>query len=303
MQNHTMNIREWGLLIVISIVWGLSFFFIEIALLELQPFTLVFYRIGIAAMILIVLVYSSGQRIPFDLQSWKKFFILGLFNNFLPFTLISWGQLHITSSLASILNATTPLITVFLAHYLTRDERMTGNRLAGVIVGIAGVSLLVGPEALRGMSSHTLGQLAIIGAACSYAYGGIYIRELKHVPVLTAISGTLISATLMTFCCVLLFEYPLVMSMQIKTLSSLLGMSVLGTAIAYILYFKLIRTAGATNTLLVTFLVPITALLLGVLILKESISSLAIIGMLVVFSGLVLVDGRVLKLRKRKDQE
>lgn len=295
MQNYTMNAREWGLLVLISFVWGLSFFFIEIVLREMGPFTLVFYRVGIAAMIVTLVLYLGGGRLPLDARSWGKFFILGSFNNFIPFNLISWGQVYIDSGLASILNATTPMFAVVMAHFLTTDEYMTRNRIVGVMLGIVGVSLLVGPEALYGMSANILGQMAILGAAISYSFGGIYIRRLNHMSVNVAMAGTLIAATVLDLPMVLIFEYPLIVKMQLSTLGAVLGMSVFGTAFAYMLYFRVIRSVGATNTLLVTFLVPVTALVMGVVVLDETLNQHAILGMLIIFVGLVAVDGRLLK--------
>ncbi len=279
---------------MMSLLWGFSFFFIEIALREIGPLTLVFYRIGIASLILVAFVYLSGQGMPFDAASWKKFFKLGMFNNLLPFSLISWGQIHIDSSLASILNATTPLFAVVMAHKLTHDEHMTRSRVIGVLLGIAGVSLLVGPEAIFGITTNVLGQIAILAAAVCYAYGGIYVRRLNDMPAIVVIAGTLTAATIMTLPLALLFEYPLRINLQVSTISALLGLSVFGTAAAYMLYIRVIRTVGATNTLLVTFLVPITALLLGVFVLGESLSHYAVLGMLVIFVGLLAVDGRLI---------
>jgi drug/metabolite transporter (DMT)-like permease len=295
MPNYVMNAKQWGLLFLISFTWGLSFFFIEIILREIAPFTLVFYRISIAALIAVTWLYFSGKRLPFDRHSWGKFFVLGAINNLIPFSLISWGQVYISSSLASILNATTPLFAAVLAHFLTSDEHLTGHRIVGILLGIIGVGLLVGPEALYGMSSNVLGQYAILAAAISYACGGIYTRQLKDMPVLVAMTGTLIAASILTLPLVLIYEYPVKTSLHWTTIGALLGISVFGTAFAYMLYFHIIRTVGATNTLLVTFLVPITALLLGVLVLKESLSQHAIVGMLVIFAGLVAVDGRLIR--------
>lgn len=283
------------MLMLISFTWGLSFFFIEIALREVGPFTLVFYRIGVAAVIAVAWLYISGRRLPMNAQAWGKFFKLGTFNNLIPFSLISWGQIYIDSSLASILNATTPLFAVVLAHKLTHDEHMTRNRIVGVLLGIAGVCLLVGPAALHGLSANALGQLAILAAAVSYAYGGIYTRQLKDMSVLVAMTGTLIAATIMIIPLVLIFEYPLRTNLQLTSIGALLGMSVFGTFFAYMLYFYVIRTVGATNTLLVTFLVPVTALLMGVLILGETLSQHAILGMFVIFTGLLAVDGRIIR--------
>ena len=264
MPNYTMNAKEWSLLVLVSIIWGLSFFFIEIALRELGSFSVVVYRIGIAALLVTALLYIRGGRLRLDLRDWGLFFILGLFNNFLPFSLIAWGQVSIDSSLASILNSTTPMFSVVMAHFLTHDEHLTRNRIIGIVLGIVGVSLLVGPQALQGISANVLGQLAILGAGMSYAYGAIFARRLNRMSILEAIAGTLICATMMVLPVALLLESPFTTSLSLATIGALLGLSVLGTAFAYMLYFHIIRTAGPTNTLLVTFLVPITALLMGV---------------------------------------
>ncbi len=284
---------------LVSVIWGLSFFLIEIGLRELGSFTLVLYRVGIAALVVTLILYFKGGRLPFTIQAWRKFFVLGFFNNFLPFALISWGQISIDSGLASILNATTPMFSVVMAHFLTSDEHMTPNRLFGVILGIVGVALLVGPEALHGISANVLGQLAILAAAVSYSCGAIYARHLNDMPILVAISGTLIAASMMSLPAALLLEYPIKINMALPTIGAVLGLSVLGTAFAYMLYFHIIRTAGATNTLLVTFMVPVTALLMGVLVLGESLSQFAILGMLVIFAGLIFVDGRIIRYLRR----
>ena len=295
MPNYTMNAKEWSLLVLVSIIWGLSFFFIEIALRELGSFSVVVYRIGIAALLVTALLYIRGGRLRLELGDWGLFFILGLFNNFLPFSLIAWGQVSIDSSLASILNSTTPMFSVVMAHFLTHDEHLTRNRIIGIVLGIVGVSLLVGPQALQGISANVLGQLAILGAGMSYAYGAIFARRLNRMSILEAIAGTLICATMMVLPVALLLESPFTTSLSLATIGALLGLSVLGTAFAYMLYFHIIRTAGPTNTLLVTFLVPITALLMGVLVLGENLGRHAILGMLIIFIGLIAVDGRIIR--------
>jgi len=293
MPNYTMNAAEWGMLILISVIWGASFFFIEVALREVGPFTLVLYRIGVAAVVVTSILYISGRHLPFDAASWRMYFALGALNNFIPFSLISWGQVRIDSGLASILNATTPMFSVIVAHFLAGEEQMTRNRIAGVLSGITGVALLVGPEALSGLSGNLLGQLAVLGAAFSYACGGSYARRLSGMPVLVAMSGTLVAATIMIGCVVLIREFPPRVVLQPSTVGALLWLSVLGTAFAYLLYFRLIRTAGATNTLLVTLLVPVTAVVMGVSFLDEPVTRHALWGMLLIFLGLALVDGRL----------
>ena len=159
----TMGPLEWAFLITLSVLWGGTFFFAEVALREIRPLTLVFYRVGLAALALILMVHATGHRLPRSKALWGAFFVMGALNNLVPFSLIFWGQTRITGGLAAILNATTPLFTVVLAHFLTRDEKLTRNRFAGVVLGIAGVAIMIGPEALRELGFHLLAQIAVLG--------------------------------------------------------------------------------------------------------------------------------------------
>ena len=175
--NKVMSAGEWSLLVLLSVLWGGSFFLAEVALAELPPFTVVLGRVGLAAVALVLLARISGQRMPASARTWGAFLVMGFLNNAVPFSLIVWGQTQIASGLASILNATTPVFVVILAHVLTRDERMTGNRLVGVLAGLAGVTVMIGPELLAGLGANVLAQLAVLGAAVSYAFAGIYGRR------------------------------------------------------------------------------------------------------------------------------
>jgi len=161
-QNVTMGPIEWGLLVLLSVLWGGSFFFVEVALAEMLPLTLVFCRDAFAAAALILFLYAKGLALPTDLRLWGAFILMGAINNLVPFSLIFWGQTQISSSLASILNATTPLWTVVLAHLLTADEKMTRNRLAGVLLGLVGVVVMIGPEVLGGLGLYAWGQIAVV---------------------------------------------------------------------------------------------------------------------------------------------
>src|SRR5918996_6567143 len=174
--NRPMGATEWCLLIALSLLWGGTFFCTELALEEVQPFTLVLGRVGIAALALLAAVHASGHRMPREASLWVSFLVMGALNNLIPFSLIFWSQLEITGGLAAILIATTPVFTVLLAHFLTPDERMTPSRLAGLLLGIAGVVVMIGPEALRGVGLHLLAQFAVLGAALSYAFAGLYGR-------------------------------------------------------------------------------------------------------------------------------
>ncbi|MUL37760.1 EamA family transporter [Gloeocapsopsis sp. AAB1 = 1H9] len=295
-----MSAREWLLLVVLSILWGSSFFFIKIILQELQPLSRVFIRVGLAAIALTTFVYMRGQRMPASPRIWRAFLVMGALNNLIPFTLIVWGQTHINSSLAAILNATTPVFTVVLAHFI-HDQRLTLNRLVGVLLGLCGAIVLIGSEVLYELNLQSLGQFAILGAAISYSFAGIYGRRFRKLsPVVTA-TGMLISTTIMMLPLTLLWDWSFKLS--IITWSALLGLAILSTAIAYLIYFHLLAAVGATNLLLVTFLIPISALLLGVFILNEQLTWNAIAGMALIFVGLVAIDGRLVsKIKQCKKQ-
>ena len=291
--NQPMGAIEWLLLIALSVLWGGTFLFAEIALEEVRPFTLVLGRVGIAALILVVVVYATGHRMPRSWTAWLPFLIMGALNNLIPFSLIFWGQIEITGSLASILNATTPLFTVLLAHFLTRDERMTPGRLAGLALGIAGVVAMVGPAALHGLGLHLLAQIAVLGAALSYAFAGIYGRRFRGQPPLVTAAGQVSATTLMMLPLALALDQPWAGSLPgVSTWVAILGLALLSTALAYILYFRILATAGATNLLLVTFLIPVSAILLGVAMLGERLDLEQVVGMLLIGLGLAAIDGR-----------
>ena len=299
--NRTMGATEWALLIVLSVLWGGSFFFAEVALVELRPFTVVLCRVGFAALVLVAVVYATGQRLPRRGDLWGAFFVMGALNNLIPFTLIVWGQTHIASGLASILNAATPLFTVVLAHLLTHDEKMTPNRLAGVVLGLAGVAVLIGPEVLRGLGFHLVAQLAVLGAALSYAFAGIFGRRFRGEPPLVVAAGQVTATTVMILPIALfadrLWAVPLPGA---TTWAAIAGLAVLSTALAYVIFFRILATAGATNLLLVTLLIPVSAILLGTAILGERLAFGHFAGMALIGLGLAAIDGRPLKALRRR---
>lgn len=294
MQQPKMRLGEWGLLMTLSVLWGGSFFFIKLALKELPPFTIVFSRVSLAAIALTILVWISGQSLPHSVKRWQEFLVMGALNNLIPFSLIVWGQTQIASSLAAILNATTPIFTVVLAHFLTQDERLSSKRFVGTILGLCGVVVLMRPQAISGLNFTNFGQLAILGAACSYGLAGIYGKRFKSLPSTVAAAGMLIGTSVMMFPLVLVLDQPWSLHAGSITGLSILGLSLLSTALAYLIYFRLLATVGATNLLLVAFLIPISALVLGVLVLKEQVQSMEVAGMGLIFAGLAAIDGRLL---------
>lgn len=292
--------REWVLLIILSILWGGSFFFAEIALRDLEPLTIVFGRVSIAAVALLAFVYLIGKRMPQDLASWRQFFVMGGLNNLIPFSLIVWGQSHIDSGLASILNATTPLFTVALAHVLTTSEKLTVNKGVGVVFGIIGVAVLIGPGVLENLDGQVWGKIAILGAALSYGFAGIYGRRLNRHPPSVAAAGMLVCTSVMVLPLALIFESPLDANPGISVWAAVLAIALLSTSLAYLIYFHILAKAGATNLLLVTFLIPVSALMLGALILGEQLNSHALIGMGLIFIGLAAIDGRAFAMLRNR---
>jgi drug/metabolite transporter (DMT)-like permease len=299
--HHAMTRAEWAMLLALSLLWGGSFFFTGVALRELPPLTLVLLRVGLAALILNLALPALGLRMPRDRRTWAAFFGMGLLNNALPFGLIVWGQTHIASGLASILNATTPLATVLVAHVLTADEKMTGNRLAGVIVGLLGVVVMIGPEVLQGFGVNVAAQLACLAAALSYAFAGVFGRRFKRLgvaPMITA-TGQVIASTVILLPVALVVEQPWALAMpSLPVWGAIAGIALLSTALGYVIYFRILASAGATNLLLVTFLIPVSAILLGSLVLGERLDAKHFAGMALIGAGLLAIDGRVFARRR-----
>ena len=293
------------ILIVLSVLWGGSFFFFEVLLEYWQPLTIVTLRVAIAALVLWCVVLGRRVPMPKTGKAWMALLVVGILNNALPFFLIVWGQTHITAGMSSILNATTPFFTVVVAGALLADERITGLKLVGVVLGLIGTIVMIGPEVLLNgfRSGGVLGQLAVIGAAISYAFAGVWSRRFKEMgitPLVIAVGQTTMAA-------ILLLPIALIVEAPLQTLSgasveiwaAMIGLAVFSTALAYLLYFRLIATAGATNASLVTFLVPISAIILGVMFLAEPFTRPQAIGMALIGLGLVTMDGRLFKRFKR----
>lgn len=293
--NRPMTIWEWTLLIALAAVWGGSFFFNAVAIRELPVFTVVVARVALAALFLVVVLRLAGQTMPRDKRVWAAFFGMGLLNNVLPFSLIVWGQQHIASGVASILNASTPLFTVIVAHLFTSDEKMTANRLFGVIVGFVGVAVMIGADAAQALGANIAAQLACLAAAISYAFAGVYGRRFRAMGVapLATAAGQVTASSLMLIPLMLLIDQPWTLPAPGATaIAALIGVAALSTALAYVLYFRILATAGATNLLLVTFLIPVSAILLGVLVLNETLAPKHLAGMALIGLGLAAIDGR-----------
>ncbi len=294
-----MGGREWAMLLALAVLWGGSFFFNAVAVRELPSFTLVWMRVAVAAATLLLVLRVLGQRMRAEGRVWAAFFGMGLLNNVVPFVLIVWGQHHIASGLASILNATTPLFTVLAAHLLTPDERLTPLKAAGVAVSFAGAVFMVGPDALGGLGTGVTAQLACLAGALSYAFAGIFGRRFRRmgVPPMATTAGQACASTLLLLPLMLLVDRPWTLAMpHAATWAAVLGVGLLSTALACVLYFRILAAARATNLLLVTFLIPVSAILLGSLVLGEMLLPRHFGGMALIGAGLACIDGRLPRL-------
>ncbi len=297
--DYRIDGRDWALLAVLSVLWGGSFFFNGVALKQLPPFTLVFLRVALAAVILLPLVRAYRIDFPKGISGWRPFFGIAALNNVVPFSLIVTGQTYIPSGLASILNATTPLFTV-LVMAASGDEKLLMRRVAGVLTGLIGVLILHGDD-LGFNNSQGAGILLCLAGAFSYGLSALYARrKLSNSPPLATAAFQLLASSLMMAIVAATFERPWRLAMPgATTWLAIFGLASLSTALGYIVFFQILRRSGSTNVMLVTLLIPVTAILLGWLVLGESISRREIIGALVIGGALLATDGRALGFMRR----
>ncbi|MGG7578335.1 DMT family transporter [Rhizobium sp. Nf11,1] len=292
-----MSAWIWSLLLLLGLIWGGSFFFARIAVQHIPPLTLVFLRLLLAGLALHV--YIAGR---FDIYStlkarWREFLILGLINNALPHALIFFGQTRTGAGLAAILNATTPIWTVLIANYLTSDEKLSSAKIAGCLVGLAGTIVLVSPGLSASGQAPLWALLLPVLAAISYGFAATYGKRFKDVPAPVTAAGQLTASSLIALPLSLLADRPWTLSLPtLDILLAVLALALLSTAFAYILYFRIMAAAGATNASLVTLLVPPSAILLGVLFLGERLAIGEFAGMALIGFGLVILDGRAHRL-------
>ncbi len=294
-----MGRAEWALLLILSFLWGASFFFYKL-LVTLGPLTVVLGRMGFAAIAMNLILIARGGRLP-ALKNWGPFFVMAALGNVLPFAMFAYSERHITSGLASIINATTPIFTVIVAHYWTHNEKLAWNKAVGVVLGLLGVTIVIGPSALSDLGGKgVLGELACLVASISYGFAGVYGRRFSGQSLFSVVTAQMTAATLLVIPLAAIFEQPWSIPMPDTTVwSALLGIALASTVLAYLIYFHILAKAGATNISLVTFLVPVSAVFLGILFLGESLSTGAVIGMLVMGLGLAAIDGRPLNWLRR----
>ncbi len=285
------------MLVLLGLIWGGSFFFARIAVQHVPPLTLVFLRLLLAALALHVYIAGRLDIYPILKARWREFLILGIINNVLPHALIFFGQTRIGAGLAAILNATTPIWTVLIANYLTSDEKLSSAKIAGCLVGLAGTIVLIGPSISTGSEAPLWALLLPVLAAVSYGFAATYGKRFKGVPSPVTAAGQLTASSLIALPLSLLADRPWQLAAPpLDALLAILALALLSTAFAYILYFRIMAMAGATNASLVTLLVPPSAIVLGVLFLGERLSLAELAGMALIGFGLVILDGRAYRL-------
>lgn len=289
-----MDATDWLILAALSVMWGCAFFFLAVQLTALPPFTIVLLRCGGAAVLLLGWAALTGLRLPGP-SLWLAFVVLALLNNVIPFALYGFAQQTISSGLAGILNATTPLWGVLVAHVFTQDERATSAKVAGVLLGFAGVAAMTGGDALGGLGQDLIAQVACLVATLCYALAAIWSRRFVDAGIspLAVATGQLTAAAVVMIPLALIIDRPWTLALPgLSVWGAVAGMILVSTLFAYVLYFRLVERAGASNSLLVTFTIPIVAVLLGVVVLGEALLTKHLIGMGLIALGLAAIDGR-----------
>ena len=288
--------RAWVELLALACIWGGSFLAFAIALRELDVFTIAAHRVVWAAVLLWIVALIRGWPLP-PPRLWFACLVMGILNNVIPFSLIAWGQIRVESGLASIYNSSTAIFGVLFAAIVFTDERLTLRKIIGVTLGFVGVIWALGRESLASIDLRSLSQMAIIAASISYALASLWGRAtLKSLDSRSAALGMLTgSALVLIFLTVLVDGLPDV-SLKPQTWGAIFYISVPATALAYLLYYRVLAQAGAANLMLVTLLIPPIAIGLGAIALDETLTASALIGMAVIALGLLILDGRILRL-------
>lgn len=292
-----MNRGDWLLLLFLAVIWGCAFLFIDIAVRHVPPLTYVWLRVTIGAAGMWTYLIVRGERISLPKQVWGSILLLALLNNAIPFALFGWSQTHIASGLASILNATTPIWGVVVAHLLTKDERMNPRKLAGVLLGFGGVATMIGPSLLSSLGTDALAELACVVAALSYALAAVWARRFKRLGIspFSVTTGQLTAGALIMLPMSMVIDRPWTHPFPpISALAAITALALLCTALGYVFYLRLIDRAGATNALLVTLLVPPVAILLGSVFLGETLAPQDFAGLALIALGFAAIDGRLL---------
>jgi drug/metabolite transporter (DMT)-like permease len=278
------------LLLVLGALWGSSYLFIKVGVGEVPPLTLVGGRLLLSTVLLWILLLASGQPVPRRRAQWGTYAVVGFLSGVLPYTLVAWGEQYISSSLAALLQSTMPMFTVVLAHFLGSGERLTGIKILGVITGFVGVGILLLPDLRQGVQTNVLGQLAVVGSSASYAASTVFARSrMRGQPPLVSTTGQITMALVFTLPLSLLIDRPFDLSPSWAAVGAWIGLAILGTVLAYVIYYALIDRESATFVSTVTYIIPISGLILGALVLGETLSLNLFLSLALILVGVLLV--------------
>lgn len=279
------------MLLLLGAMWGSSYLFIKITVADVPPFTLVAGRLLMAALILWAILLARRQRVARSRSAWAAFAVMGLFSGTVPYVLITWGEQSIDSGLAALLQATMPIFTVIIAHFVTVDERISPRRILGIAAGFAGVVVLMLPDLRQGMHANVLGQLAVVASSVSYAGATIFARRrLRGQSPLMATTGQITAGALFTLPLALLIERPFDLAPSSQALLSWLGLVLIGTVVAYVIYYALLARTSATFTSTVTYVIPVNGLILGAIVLHEPLTPTILASAALILAGVLLVS-------------
>ena len=292
-----MNNRDWLLVISLGMLWGASFLFVEVLLDLINPFLIVYFRVSVASVILVIFLYLSHTKFILSYKTVYNLFIMAMLNNVVPFLLIAYGQQTTTGGLASILNANTSLITILLASIFIPYEKLTVNRLFGVLIGLLGIIIAVGYESFSTIYEGSFGKFLILLATVSYSFAGIWAKlKLSDVPPLISATGMLTFSTVILSPFAAIYFNDDLINLNFPIIFYSIMFAVLCSVIAYFLYFKILEKTGAGNLLICTIIIPPASIILNSLILGQVISISELIGLMIIILGLIVLDGRYRKL-------
>ncbi|MFZ5950529.1 MAG: DMT family transporter [Candidatus Rifleibacteriota bacterium] len=290
-----MALKDWFWLIFLSVIWGSSFMFLKTALIELPPYFIVLFRLSIASAFLLSVCRLRGLEFPVSARAWFSLGFLGIINTAAPFLAITWAQQYIDTATASILNATSPIFVMILAQFFTDDEKLSVNKIFGVLSGLAGITVMVAPGLVNKFELVNLGPFGVLCGTFMYAAAGIYAKRFRLLPSTMVSAVSLLGGLVFMLPGLLFVEFPAFATLHLKTWLSVIFLGMICTGTAYLIYFRLIASSGATNALLVTLLIPVSAFIFSVTIMNETIRNNDVYGMLLIGAGLLIIDGRLIR--------
>ena len=290
MDKQSSGFSEYALLALLALLWGSSYTLIKVAVTEIPPLTLIASRVVIAGGLLCMVVVVSSDKFPCDRRIILQLLVQSFLNSFGAWTILAWGQQHIDSSMAAVLNSTSPLFVVLITVIFINHQKILTRKLIGVALGLLGVVLIVGVEVLQGLGTQVAGQLAALGGAAMYASAALYGKRFSKLPAIVTAASTMLWAIVITLPAALVFDQPWALSPSGAAILSVIGLSVCSTALALVIYFRLLKTLGSIGTTSQAYLRAGVGVLLGVLFLGERLTPVIAVGLALAVLGVVMIN-------------